>query len=137
MEPGNWLHIFIYMLITLIVLSVIGLVVLVIGLLEKDEDWMAGGIIALIVTGILGWGLGGSMIPIQTKQFNVQANVAVGKNIAFVTVNDALVYTITSAKEFDYIRGKETVNMIEMIDYNLYGVSLNISYSLPMEESPH
>lgn len=117
----------------LIVLTVVCLVIAIIGGCKNEDDFMAMGLVGLLVTVFIGWIMLGNVMPQKVQTTPVTAKVLQDENAVHVSYSNTVVKTFNDIATFKYLSDKETVAMIRTIKLNMYGSVITETWELSNE----
>ena len=114
------------LLLVIIVLTIITLFWVIRSLVIDDYDQIIGSIIVLIIViGLIGWGVIGSLVDIGTEShFYDKSDVSVEKTDNIILVNTPSgVFIYNRKSDFDNIN--DSTQFSNEVDFNMYGKSIN------------
>jgi len=118
----NWL------LLTIIIIGVIALGILIYGIIEDEDDYIAGGIISLIIIGLFGFGVVGGLITLETRDTILDVEMTrSNKSIILEDYGNAgNIYIFDKKYDFDNI--SDTTTFYFKQGYNMYNVETETTH---------
>ncbi len=101
------------------VAALIGLVSLVCQ--DANDDAGALFIVALLIIGLVGWGILGNLYPVKQSNSTVQSQVMVNDTVMVCTYDGKVIYQSDKAVDVEYSKSHEIIEFRAQRDINMYG----------------
>lgn len=111
-----------WLLYTLIIITVILVILIIFSMHIQDEDLRTGSLLVLLLVGLFGWLIIGNNVTVKTKIEKIPIEnllIIKTKKISIIVVNDEDIYDYDS--HWEYLNLNECAEYYEVKEYNMYG----------------
>lgn len=119
------------LIVILSILTAVALCFLICGKIENNFDAIGGSLFSLILIGVLGWGLIGTLYENEVKTGECPATVLHDAGSVHLSVKGIIIKSYTDIATITYLTDKETANVTWTQRFNIYkGNCRNIEWAL-------
>tara|TARA_R110000772_G_scaffold2410_2_gene8379 strand:- start:126 stop:542 length:417 start_codon:yes stop_codon:yes gene_type:complete len=106
--------------IILLILTSIALVILLYGVLTKSENHNISGIFCLVIIGLMGWGLVGTTITVETREYTFSPDELTINRTDSNVIIESPVGLLVYNKKIDFDNINDKTKFVLSTEYNIY-----------------